>query len=352
VPHSAPLSRGLGPQTYSWAGFGNLGDDWIAEVAAQRLGVTSISERRCVSLSCLGRYGLGPHAHEGRGAPLLLWGGGWLAADRPESTTLDRWSHNLRRYRGKARAFGLGIGPFPDLTAHDERRLAEIFDQITGPVLVRSPSDLFNLPSGIQGQVAADVTLLDHRFQSGCESFASIARAEQAPYIAVSLPRYSQHWRDERPWIDEQWYRHWVRKCVMQRQANERIVFVEFDNGGRSTALGDADYWSDLTQEVVRPTTIIEAAEVFGQAQWAFAGRLHAGILATLMRVPVLAFAYHHKFEVLSELGVTVCGLSERPNGGELPSVVAELALQSVRVRAETALDAMSLALIEDQVDV
>ncbi|MFW0774884.1 polysaccharide pyruvyl transferase family protein [Paenarthrobacter nitroguajacolicus] len=171
--------------------------------------------------------------------------------------------------------------------------------------------------------VGCDVALLDQRFLGGGQY-----SGRDSDYVVFSFPGYSPHWALTRPWLTEEWYASTIRDLAAQISQTQRIVFVEFDQViGR---VSDSDYWAGLPCTLARPATIEDAAALFRNASHVYAGRLHAAILGSVLGVPTLAFAYHHKFEVVSELGIPTVGLTgpcatlpkpERPDMTILESV-------------------------------
>lgn len=301
VDRPSPVTsvRGVGlprRRVYTWAGHGNLGDDWIFEVAGQHLEPHLVRERRTVR-----QWGRHVLDDVDPGLPLLLWGGGWLAADRPGSDTLRRWSRHVAAESGPVSAFGVGAGPFSSARPGDERDLASILGGVDG-LVVRTAADLETLPPGTEASLGCDVALLDRRF--GPDRVSSASGPGRG--LIFAMPAWRDHWLTGRPWLTESSYRELVERAV--RDAGPRLTQVIFDSGSDHA---DERYWSYLGGEVVRPATITAAATVFSSGDCVLAGRLHAGVLAAVLGLRALVIGYHHKFGVLEELGMHVVGAGD-----------------------------------------
>lgn len=302
---------------YTWSGFGNLGDDWIAEVGTTLNEPHWAREMRCFHPGCSGRRCL-TGAHRARTQALVLWGGGWLAADRAGADTLKRWGRHLSCRTGIVAGFGLGLGPF----VYDRLLAREVlarFDYLS----VRCARDVeIAAEFGVEATLASDVVLL--------HTTAWAIRGEVRDYRVVSYPRYSADWLRERPWLTERFYRRYVTGVVRELREQSQVVFVEFGGAGRKA---DSYYWSDLDVVFEKPSTPRDAWSIISGAHQVASGRLHASLMAVVAERPLSAFAYHHKFQVLQELGLPVDGLLDGPLKASLPSLASGVYLGRVRKR-------------------
>lgn len=324
------MSRTKVVQSYTWSNHGNLGDDWIGEVARQYFPETiAVREKRSLNPLNLGRHVLSRDDGKPLENHLMLWGGGWLAADRPTSRTVSAWARHLSRPGMLVSGIGLGIGPFTHADRQQEAQIDDISRALSGALSVRTFADLRHVPTGCDASVGCDIALLDKRF------FEFSYSGKDSGYVVISFPAYSLHWMRSRPWMTEEWYLRTVESMAQNSTASE-VVFVEFDQmlGLKS----DSSYWSHLSSRVVKPTSIQEAAQIFAGAREIYAGRLHAGILGAVVGAPTLALAYHHKFEVLSELGIPTVNLETEPNSLPLPDIADDIVLKDVRERGRNQL--------------
>lgn len=318
-------------QSFTWSNHGNLGDDWIGDVAKQYFPeIVPVTEQRSLNPLRLGRHVLKRDDGRPLEQQLLLWGGGWLAADRPHSRTVAAWARHLDSPDISARGVGLGIGPFTEVDAGQRQHIANIFDALNGALTVRTFADLTHVPDGCSASVGCDIALLDRRF----DRFSY--EGHTGDYIVLSFPAYSPHWARTRPWMTEKWYLEQVESMVHCSVARRRVVFVEFDQMLGATS--DSNYWKHLATEIVKPASIEEAAGIFRRAREVFAGRLHAAILGAVVGAPTLALAYHHKFEVVSELGIPAAGLMKEPGSMPRPEVADPAVLARVRERGNDVL--------------
>lgn len=323
-------------QCYTWNGHGNLGDDWIGEVRSQYFDdVIEVREKRSLNPMKFGRHQLARDDGETVTGQLVLWGGGWVAADRPGSRTMSAWARHLSSGQRDAIGVGLGIGPFTHGTPQQMEETKTFLDALRGRLAVRTLADLHHLPAGQKAILGCDAALLDKRFWSEPEYSGA-----ESPYVVFSFPAYSAHWMSSRVWMSEAWYLRQVGSLAEKISRTHQIVFVEFDQMVGSTS--DSDYWRHLPGVVVsRPGSIEEAADVFRQAWQIYAGRLHAAILGGVVGSPTLAVAYHHKFEVVREIGIPTIGLAEQPGDSPQPDFADRGALEQVRRRGLDALAAV-----------
>lgn len=289
---------------YSWSGNGNIGDDWIQEVSSQYVDTETVRESR--SIRRLGRHELRSIVRKPQESPLVLWGGGWLASDRPRSQTLKRWSAHMSKEKGSVAAFGIGVGPFDAGGPKEEKRLDKVLGMINH-LSVRTAADLELVPGAYRAKLACDPTLLDKRFADAqwLETLRHGGRGRH-DYAVFTMPRWRPHWQQHRPWLTESNYRTYVARAL--EDVGLPVKHVIFDS---STMDSDETYWSHLGLQVVRPRSTVDAAGVMANASKAICGRLHAAIMSALLGIPTLAIAYHHKFGVLEELGMQVAGAYE-----------------------------------------
>ena len=322
-------------QCYTWNGNGNLGDDWIGEVSAQYFdSVMAVREERSINPMRLGRHRLVRGDGKAFTGGLVLWGGGWIAADRPGSRTMTAWARHLRGQVKEVSGVGLGIGPFIDETQKQKQDTKSFFDALQGRLAVRTVADLEHLPKGHTAILGCDLALLDRRFWAETQYSGA-----DSDYVVFSFSSYSAHWAVTRAWMTEDWYLRQVGALAEQISRTHRIVFVEFDKMFGSTS--DSAYWRHLPGVVARPNSIEEAAELFRNAWQVYAGRLHAAILGAVIGNPTLTIAYHHKFEVVSELGIPTIGLIDRPMELPEPKIADVNVLDRVRKRGLEALTAV-----------
>lgn len=313
-------------QSYTWSNHGNLGDDWIGDVAKQYFSdIVAVSERRSWNPLRLGSHVLKREDGKPLDRELILWGGGWLAADRPSSRTVSAWARHLDFPNLVAKGVGLGIGPFTEVDENQKKQIGSIFDALDGALTVRTFADLEHVPEGCSASVGCDIALLDRRFDGYSYE------GHSGDYVVLSFPAYSPHWARTRPWMTEKWYLEQVESMVQNSEARNRVIFVEFDQMLGSTS--DGSYWRHLATEVVKPSSIEHAAGIFRGARGVFAGRLHAAILGAVVGAPTLALAYHHKFEVVSELGIPTAGLTQEPGSMPRPETADPDVLARVRQR-------------------
>jgi hypothetical protein len=289
---------------YTWSGHGNLGDDWIAEVS-RKLFPNGKAVREKISFNPL-RLGqrelVGGHPSESK-SPRVLWGGGWLASDQSNFNTVGRWCRHVNVAKSTGRrvvGFGLGIGPF----VHHLADAQSLMHLLKGNLWVRSKSDLDHHFGELV--LSADCVFLDDR-DWAMEADKAIVEWD---YLIDFAP-YNKHWSISKPWLTEAFYKESVTRIVSNLQNKSRVAFVE-------AVRGDADYWIALGLPVVRPSTVSELISAVSSAESVISGRLHLGLMAAFLDKKILAFAYHHKFACLSELGIPVIGQSHEITEDEL----------------------------------
>ena len=322
---------------FTWAGNGNIGDDWIASVARQYLAnSTLVREKRCFRSGGLG-YRCLSHSHTkaGRQSPLILWGGGWLAADRVESDTIARWKRHVRIHEGPIYTFGLGLGPFQDGGAS----AVSIFDRLEDPVYVRTLSDMHTTVAKTNISLSCDCVFLDNELFN-----PQTGRPPARKTSGVSFPRFSANWQKSRPWLTEEWYLNSIGELVDELKMMGEVVFIEFDH--HSGTVSDANYWRHLGIPSKRPRNVLQAKRLVSNLSQFYTGRLHAGLMGALQSVPTVALAYHHKFEALREIAVPVLGLQSPPVLADwVPQKADAMKVFEVRTRGQLALDGLLRAL-------
>lgn len=321
---------------YTWSGNGNIGDDWLAEVGRLMLpSALPVRERRCPRPGCWGRWCL-TDAHSVENRPLVLWGGGWLAADRPGSTTVSRWSRHFDSRTESIHGFGLGVGPF-----HQEEDEAARLLTAMSTLAVRTMSDANEATRlGASARLGSDAVFVDPRLNPAEMG----EQRDDGSYSVISFPRFGAHWARERPWLTEPWYRSYVEESVHKLRNHGEVVFADFNPGGRFP--GDAAYWRSLPISFADIKTPLDAISLIGGATSVVAGRLHAGIMAACLGKPVSALAYHPKFGALEEAGVSIDGLHSEPMIPSHPERPDAGALGSIRQRGMDALASMRYALV------
>lgn len=278
---------------YSWSGNGNLGDDWIQEVGLQYFPSALRFEDSKLKFFNLAFFKNRLVPQKTRGHSLLIWGGGWIASDQKKYKTMRRWANHLRRFR-KVYIFGSGMGPFEfDLTY-----VEKFFSSASGTIYTRSSID--RPVSYPNFRLSCDIAFLDKRMTIG--NFST--NQPRANKFACSFPAWSERWLEQNPNLDEDKYKNFVVHLVQSLDPHREGLFVEFDAGG--SGVSDSDYWSCLGLTVQRTANIMEAKSLIEETETFAAGRLHAGILAAMSGCKVVAIGYHHKFDILSEIGVYV----------------------------------------------
>lgn len=293
---------------YGWSGNGNLGDDWLLDIgksSMSQFAPVSLKERRNISprRDVSKRYGLRRSC--GRAVnpslPMVLWGGGWLAGDQSPEVLL-RWRHHVGVREGPVFGFGLGIGPFWNGTSDIG---ADLLQKFASPVYVRTRIDLAALAElGLSGKLACDPALLAGTVSPRA---ARPSSASTRDHVVVSVPRYHSHWGT---FANESDYRDFVVDNVARIAAGRAVVFLDMDHPRRGT--GDGRYWRRAFPSQLIPNAWDQAAALISGAAAVVAGRLHAGIMAAQLGVPVIALPYHHKFDALDEIGVPMLSPGER----------------------------------------
>jgi hypothetical protein len=288
-----PKTSSIPLEIYSWSGHGNLGDDWIASVASQLFpNAAYVKEKWCSYPYHWGRRCLSnSHSKKSR-FPLVLWGGGWLASDQSEYNTVKRWKRHLSKSNKQGQpvfAFGVGLGPF----SHFMRDSKNLLGKLDRRIWVRTKEDLKHT-LGKNVFLASDCTILD-------KSLPENHLKPEWDYL-IDFPAWSEHWLSARPWLTLEFYRETVLGVISKIPKNSKVAFLE-------AVKGDHLAWAELGFEVLVPQDISEMKAEVSKARNIITGRLHLGILGALLGKPTLALAYHHKFELLEELGVGVIGL-------------------------------------------
>ncbi len=307
-------------EIYSWAGNGNLGDDWIAQVASKRFPhAVFVREKFCPYPLHWGRRCLTNSHSKGKRPPLILWGGGWLASDQSEYNTVKRWKRHFEQAQSSGQevfAFGIGLGPF-NYFLKDSKKVLKF---LAGRIWVRTDTDLRQISSK-SAYLASDCTLLD-------ALPAATEGPEEWDYV-IDFPPWSEHWLESRPWLTLEHYRKSILDLVGSIPPNSRVAFLE-------AVRDDVIPWQELGLPVLSPRSVDELIAAIQKSKIVISGRLHPAILGALLGKRVLPVAYHHKFQLLSELGLTVLGLEKEfsvANALEKASCADQKRVQDVRHR-------------------
>lgn len=282
---------------YSWAGMGNIGDDWLLsrsliEFGAENCDVLAEPHAQLSFLSDSMRvvrwppFGDGPKVISKFRDMLadydvvILCGGGWLAGDQGLRTP-SRWAYRLAILPRHVEVWGmgLGVGPFPGgVSSALGRKILGRFTQLS--VRTRVDADWVKRISGRSPQIFGDL----------CISTPSPGRGSQLPGSGSTLvlPRPSAHWWKHEPREFENYALRLADELAPTR-------WLLFDSG---------DVRAGVHQ--IAPSSVDGALRVIGESSRVVTGRLHAAIAAVVAGVPLCAFGYHHKFDLLSDLGVPV----------------------------------------------
>lgn len=293
----------------AWAGMGNVGDDWLVQSLTRALPEHSIGlllepgatapwsgdipivrwpDLRSPQLEELREFRRQTAAWQA----IWLAGGGWLAADQG-TYSMMRWALRLRLLRRSVLAVGLGLGPFPSLQSRNLARIAG--KTISRGATVRCEADLrWARRAGLSGfSVASDLALLNEPTRT---------RAERSG-VVVSMPRPRSHWLDAGA---QDKYGARVVQAAQTLAAGDSITFLSFESGQGGS---DESFWARYFPDIVVPVSPTHAQQVIASARAAITGRLHAALMAVIEGVPQMAIAYHHKFGVLSDIGLSPLGL-------------------------------------------
>jgi hypothetical protein len=225
---------------------------------------------------------------------LAFAGGGWFAGDRGLREPLN-WYLRTRKLKVSTIGICLGIGPFDGFITQSlgKKALSKIAN--SGMLSVRSVEDLkWARQLGI---VNADLGT-DLAFSSSPpkEYFGG-----KRSGCVVALPEIQKKWL------------HTLSPSAAAEKFIDKLsvenldstTFVSFQNGVHD----DYAFWSKYFPHVEKVANLTQAIALMQMAEKVVAGRLHAGIAAVIAEVPEIALiGYHHKFDVLSDLGLVVGG--------------------------------------------
>jgi len=277
---------------FTWAGNGNLGDDWILEVGSRIFPNSRVvKEAWCKypwhwGTRCL----VGMHSQDSK-KPILLWGGGWLASDQKQYRTLRRWKRHVLRAKASGRevfGFGLGLGPF----TYDLASKAAVLNALNGKLWVRSASDLID-SAEVNPTYASDCTLLE------LNNLVAKPKTQKVWDYLICLPEYSSHWENQIDGLSNEKYFATVDLLMSSIPPNAKVAFLE-------SVTGDLTDWQSNSYQVLRPESPEEMRENITSATCVVTARLHPGLMAAMSGSRVIAIAYHHKFNILEEFEIPV----------------------------------------------
>lgn len=311
---------------FTWAGNGNLGDDWIFEVGKKHFpNARVIKENWCKYPQHWGSRCL-THSHDKDNvAPILLWGGGWLASDQKKYRTVRRWDKHVKRAKSRGRklfGFGLGMGPF----SYDLSQASSILASMKGKLWVRASADLSSAAKA-SPTLASDCTLLE---------FTEISNQPQASktwdYL-ISLPHYRQHWQNQVEGLDEARYHAIINELLSTIPSGSRTAFMVSVNG-------DLSQWGETILPILKPQSPKEMSGFIASARCLVTARLHPGLMAAMHGLDVIAIAYHHKFSILEEFGISVVWGSDNSDISDVANakMADRTKLLDAAVRTESAL--------------
>lgn len=298
---------------YSWAGMGNLGDDWILTTVTQLLrnqgrDFTLLLEPQAdighmeylhdVNVVRWPRVKQGPvkwfnfRADANKFTTLLLASGGAIAADRGLREPIN-WLLRFALISIPIKAVNIGFGEFKRTFGAEflRRQLARRLSA-AGPISVRTLADGAELSmAGISDfLVHGDITLANR---------TPIEVNARRRKCVISLPPPNRRWMRE----GGEEFASRLSSFVLQRFSQHEIIFVDFQTGTGA----DSQFWRKYFPNVFSEPNLPAALEVFAEADFAVVGRLHAAIAAYHNQVPnVMTLGYHHKFDLLQDLGVQV----------------------------------------------
>lgn len=303
---------------YTWAGMGNLGDDWLLENAvktAVELGIdcTLLLEPQAEVNGYLSEFQklhwprLSASIREKKNfsiqinnfGGLVFAGGGWFAADQGVRNPLVMLARlALVPAQIPIVTLSLGAGKFHGwLGKQISKKIAEKLSK-NSPISVRCFSDAEAL-AGIgvsEVSVEPDLAFLD----KGC--LINEPKVRDITLISLAEPNLSWHTKES---LNTQ---NTVDQAQKLLEIYRNQLFISFQQGIHNDSL----FWSQHFKiEFVEPNGIEEAFSYFSKTQTAIVGRLHAAIAAAISGVPeIYIFGYHHKFDLLSELGLELDGTS------------------------------------------
>jgi polysaccharide pyruvyl transferase WcaK-like protein len=295
----------------AWAGMGNIGDDWLLSTAMD-LGGADVSAVvlepdaevphwidptipvhrwprlgagfRAVDEVAEFRRGLRRHSDG-----LLYCGGGWLAGDQGNRTPA-RWALRTRLVPVPAAGFGLGVGPF---AGRIQQVLARAAVRSMSGISVRSQSDAdwVEVLTGRRPSVIGDPT-----FSLAVDE----GIAETGSGVAVVMPAPFPHWLSEG---EADRYAEGVMGLAEEVARGQSVAYFAFDRHS------DVPFWSRYVS-VTAPPSVADFMAAIASRRAVIAGRFHAAVAAILAGKPVIALAYHHKFDALRLYGTEAVPVS------------------------------------------
>lgn len=319
----------------AWAGMGNVGDDWLLETCLRQLpsglDIELLLEPGAVSDWPL-EVTRWPRVRRVRDVRRLLAfarelnerldaivfaGGGWLAGDQGVRSPA-RWLLRLIGVKVPVLGLGLGCGPFEGLATRAlGRAVLRKFDRLS----VRTEQDRAWVESlsGRSPEVIGDLSFL--------ALDAPRASTPRREGVVVCMPRPREHW-----WqggIEE--YRAATTHLARTLARGEQVTHVSFQQGDGHS---DSAFWRD--EGIIDLPTAAHAADIMSESRIVIAGRLHAAICAAGTGAAVIAMGYHHKFDVLRDLGIDPSDMAtlSGKNGPEQPAVADPERIAESRRRA------------------
>lgn len=301
--------------SFTWAGHGNLGDDWIFEVGKKHFPNSRVvKEVWCKHPKHWGTRCL-THSHDKENSsPILLWGGGWLASDQRKYRTVLRWSKHLKRAALKNRSvfgFGLGTGPF----SFNLSKARYILRTVKEKLWVRASADLTSAAEA-NPVLASDCTMLEY------QEISSQRPAQKQWDYLICLPHFKQHWENQVEGLNQSGYHELIDQLMSTIPSDSRTAFMV-------SVKGDISYWGNKVLPILTPNSPQEMSDLIASARCMVTARLHPGLMAAMHGLDVIAISYHHKFNILEEFEIPVIWGS---NNSELANVVNAKKANSVRL--------------------
>lgn len=293
-------------------GHGNVGDEAVypamSDIAASRgldIRIQPVSRFDEVDLpEVLSRKALDAAADQYRGMPVIYAGGGVIEPRR--RCVLLAMDDVIRRLRPRSvSAFGVAIEPgveFPLKWRWRIKRAMRGFDHVSARDVISASV----CEEGLRMRrppVSGDVVLA----LRPSEAIGPDLRLPER-YIAVNLaPRWPQH--------QDWWDLLAVELCAAARTLDARLVFVPMSVERDSDSIHHQAVLDRVPDLAVRREAVVVSRnlgprvtlQVFAQATYAVAMRLHAVVMAASAHVPLTALPYHPKVAAFAK----TCGLSD-----------------------------------------
>jgi polysaccharide pyruvyl transferase WcaK-like protein len=302
------MTRRIG--IYAWAGMGNLGDDFLLETAIEL--ISKVADEVVLLLEPEAKWNSNTNIRIMKWPRtrasfslrkkflndlnqldyLVFAGGGWLAGDRGVREPLN-WYLRTRGLKVPTIGMSLGVGPFNSKSS--SLLGGKIISRIgnTGLLSVRTNDDLYWVSKlGYQSsQLSTDL------------AFSALLPASNGNSMrqgcVVSLPEVQKSWTNgvsPSKAADK-------LISLLGDEVMDTALFVSFQRGNNE----DYPFWAKSFPNVEKVASFTDAIKLMQSAEKVVAGRLHAGIAAVQAGVPQIALiGYHHKFNVLSDLGLRV----------------------------------------------